>query len=179
MQKIVFDDIDKTKTQLQDDMHSIQLANNKIAQLEANKRAFKTFGLGAGVETVMQSGLDGVHAPLSQLADVESEYTDAINEALGARSRFVIVEDENVASRAIEILKSQGKDRATFLPLNKLKPAPSNLPLPKAPGVIDFAINLIDFDDKYLKALSGKFEGKYVKNAYDPAKGEDGRLQKN
>ncbi len=153
MQKIVFDDIDKTKTQLQDDLYSIQLANKKIAQLEANRQAFKTFGLGAGVETVMQSGLDGVHAPLSQLADVESEYTDAINEALGARSRFVIVEDENVASRAIEILKSQGKDRATFLPLNKLKPAPNNLPLPKMPGVIDFAINLIDFDDKYLKAF--------------------------
>jgi len=153
LQRIVFDDIDKTKTQIQDDIYSIQLANKKIAQLEANRQAFKTFGLGAGVETVMRSGLAGVHAPLSQLADVESEYTDAINEALGARSRFVIVEDENVASRAIEILKSQGRDRATFLPLTKLKPAPNSLVLPKAPGVIDFAINLIDFDDKYLKAF--------------------------
>ncbi len=153
LQKIVFDDIDKTKTQIQDDIYSIQLANKKIAQLEANRQAFKTFGLGAGVETVMQSGLAGVHAPLSQLADVESEYTDAINEALGARSRFVIVEDENVASRAIEILKSQGRDRATFLPLSKLKPAPNNLPLPKIQGVVDYAINLIDFDDKYLKAF--------------------------
>ncbi len=153
LQKIVFDDIDKTKTQIQDDIHSIQLANKKIAQLEANRQAFKTFGLGAGVETIMQSNLSGVHAPLSQLADVDSEYTDAINEALGARSRFVIVEDENVASRAIELLKSQGRDRATFLPLNKLKPAPNNLPMPKGDGVIDFAINLIDFDDKYLKAF--------------------------
>ena len=58
-----------------------------------------------------------------------------------------------MASRALEILKSQGKDRATCLPLNKLKPAPNNLPLPKLDGVIDFAINLIDFDDKYIKAF--------------------------
>ncbi len=153
LQKVVFDDIDKTKTQIQDDMRSIQLANKKIAELEANKRAFKTFGLGAGVETIMQSKIQGVHAPLSQLADVDSEYTYAINEALGGRSRFIVVEDENVASRALEILKSQGKDRATCLPLNKLKPVPNNLPLPKLDGVIDFAINLIDFEDQYIKAF--------------------------
>ena len=144
LQKLVFDDIDKTKAQIQDDMRSIQLANKKIAELEANKRAFRTFGLGAGVETIMQSKIQGVHAPLSQLADVDSEYTYAINEALGGRSRFIVVEDENVASRALEVLKSQGKDRATCLPLNKLKPVPNNLPLPKLDGVIDFAINLID-----------------------------------
>ncbi len=153
LQKLVFDDIDKTKAQIQDDMRSIQLANKKIAELEANKRAFRTFGLGAGVETIMQSKIQGVHAPLSQLADVDSEYTYAINEALGGRSRFIVVEDENVASRALEVLKSQGKDRATCLPLNKLKPVPNNLPLPKLDGVIDFAINLIDFDDKYIKAF--------------------------
>lgn len=122
-------------------------------ELEANKRAFKTFGLGAGVETIMQANLKGVHAPLLQLADVEAEYVDAINEALGGRARFVIVENEHVASQAIEILKSQGRDRATFLPLNKLKPAPNKLALPKDKGVIDFAINLMDFDDKYIDAF--------------------------
>ena len=63
------------------------------------------------------------------------------------------MEDENVAARAIQILKSQGRDRATFLPLNKIKKAPSRLSLPKDEGVIDFAINLIDFDDKYIDAF--------------------------
>ncbi len=153
LQKLTFDSLDKAKAESSDVMYNIQLSNKKISELEANKRAFKTFGLGAGVETIMQSGLKGVHAPLLQLADVEPEYTEAVNEALGARSRFVVVDDEHVASRAIEILKTQGKDRATFLPLNKLKPAPSKLALPKDKGVIDFAINLIDFDDEYLDAF--------------------------
>lgn len=153
LQKLTFDSLDKAKNEINDVMYNIQLSNKKISELEANKRAFKTFGLGAGVETIMQSNLKGVHAPLLQLADVDAEYTDAINEALGGRARFVIVENEHVASQAIEILKSQGKDRATFLPLNKLKPAPSKLPLPKEKGVIDFAINLIDFDDKYIDAF--------------------------
>ena len=153
LQKLTFDSLDKAKNEINDVMYNIQLSNKKISELEANKRAFKTFGLGAGVETIMQSNLKGVHAPLLQLADVDAEYTDAINEALGGRARFVIVENEHVASQAIEILKSQGRDRATFLPLNKLKPAPSKLPLPKEKGVIDFAINLMDFDDKYIDAF--------------------------
>ncbi len=153
LQKLTFDSLDKAKNEINDVMYNIQLSNKKISELEANKRAFKTFGLGAGVETIMQSNLKGVHAPLLQLADVDAEYTDAINEALGGRARFVIVENEHTASQAIEILKSQGRDRATFLPLNKLKPAPSKLPLPKEKGVIDFAINLMDFDDKYIDAF--------------------------
>ncbi len=153
LQKLTFDSLDKTKNETNDVLYNIQLSNKKISELEANKRAFKTFGLGAGVETIMQSNLKGVHAPLLQLADVEAEYSDAINEALGGRARFVIVENEHTASQAIEILKSQGRDRATFLPLNKLKPAPSKLALPKDKGVIDFAINLMDFDDKYIDAF--------------------------
>ena len=153
LQKLTFDSLDKAKNDSVDVMYNIQLSNKKISELEANKRAFKTFGLGAGVETIMQSNLKGVHAPLLQLADVDSEYTDAINEALGSRSRFVIVDNEHVASQAIEILKSQGRDRATFLPLNKLKAAPNKLALPKDKGVIDFAINLMDFDDKYIDAF--------------------------
>lgn len=153
LQKLTFESLDKTKNEINDVTFNIQLSNKKIMELEANKRAFKTFGLGAGVETIMQANLKGVHAPLLQLADVEAEYVDAINEALGGRARFVIVENEHVASQAIEILKSQGRDRATFLPLNKLKPAPNKLALPKDKGVIDFAINLMDFDDKYIDAF--------------------------
>ena len=153
LQKLTFESLDKAKNESGDLMYNIQLSNKKISELEANKRAFKTFGLGAGVETIMQSNLKGVHAPLLQLADVDSEYTDAINEALGNRSRFIVVDNEHVASQALEILKSQGRDRATCLPLNKLKSAPSKLPLPKDKGVVDYAINLLDFDDIYLNAF--------------------------
>ena len=70
LQKLTFESLDKTKNDSNDIMYNIQLSNKKISELEANKRAFKTYGLGAGVETIMQSNLKGVHAPLLQLADV-------------------------------------------------------------------------------------------------------------
>ncbi|MCD8025311.1 MAG: hypothetical protein LUE64_07235, partial [Candidatus Gastranaerophilales bacterium] len=151
--KLTFESLDKTKNELTESAHNIRLSTGKISELEANMRAFKMYGLGAGVETVMQSGLKGVHAPLSELLEVEAEYQEALSEALGGRSRFIVVENEHVASQAVEMLKSLGRDRATFLPLNKLKPAPSKLSLPKEKGVLDFVINLIDFDDKYLNAF--------------------------
>ena len=53
----------------------------------------------------------------------------------------------------MELLNSSRAGRATFIPLNKVKKAPGRLQLPKNSGVIDFAINLVDFDDIYLDAF--------------------------
>ena len=39
------------------------------------------------------------------------------------------------------------------MPLNKIVRCPKSLNLPKEKGVIDYAINLIDFDDEYLNAF--------------------------
>jgi len=153
LQKSAFDELDKTKNEISDNSYNIQLAYRKITEIESKKNALKEFGLGAGVETIMSSNLKGVHAPIMQLAEVEGEYADALSVALGGRSRFVVVENEDVAGRAIELLKSQGRSRATFLPLNKIKKAPQKLTLPKEKGVVDFAVNLIDFDDKYIDAF--------------------------
>ena len=152
VQRITLQELDKVKTQTSDMNYNINLATKKIASMEAKKQAFKEYGLGAGVDLVMSSNLKGVHAPLIQLLDVEAKYQDAINIALGARSRFIVVDDEDVAVRAIDLLKSNDK-RATFLPLNKIHKAPAKLALPRDKGVIDFAINLIDFDDEYLDAF--------------------------
>ena len=152
VQKITLQDLDKVKAQISDMNYNINLATKKITSMEAKKQAFKEYGLGTGVSLVMSSNLKGVHAPLVQLLDVEAKYQDAINIALGARSRFIVVDDENVAVRAIDLLKSND-ERATFLPLNKIHKAPTKLALPKDKGVIDFAINLIDFDDEYLDAF--------------------------
>ena len=58
-----------------------------------------------------------------------------------------------MAQQAIEILKTSGKYRLTFLPLNKLKKASLKIKLPKEKGVIDFAINLVDFKEEYVDAF--------------------------
>ena len=148
-----FEELDKTKTKKDDSQFEINKLFKKITILEANKSAYKQTGSGSGIETVMNAKIKGVIEPLAQLADVEGEYVDAINVAMGSRANSIVVESQDVAYRAIEVLRSIGRDRASFIPLDIIKKAPSRLSLPKEKGVIDFAINLIDFDDKYIDAF--------------------------
>ena len=148
-----FEELDKTKAQKEDTFYKIQKTQQKIAILDANKNAYKSAGQGSGVETVLNAHIKGVHEPLAKLADVDEEYIDAINVAMGARAYSIVVDSQDVAYRAIQVLRSQGRDRASFIPMDIIKKAPSRMVLPKSIGVIDFAINLIDFDDEYLDAF--------------------------
>ena len=103
-----------------------KLYPNEVKEiLDANKNAYKSVGMGSGIETVLNAKIDGVHQPLAQLADVESEYIDAINVAMGARAASIVVDDQDVAYRAIQILRAQGRDRASFIPMSIIKKAPT------------------------------------------------------
>lgn len=153
IQTKTFEELDKTKTQKEDTFYKIQQAQKRIAILDANKNAYKTAGQGSGIQSVLNAHIEGVHQPLAQLADVEGEYIDAINVAMGARAYSIVVDNQDVAYKAIQVLRSLGRDRASFIPLSIIKKTPARLSLPKEKGVIDFAINLIDFDDKYLDAF--------------------------
>ena len=146
-------ELDKTKNEVYDLNHNIQMAYRKVSQLEAQKNAYDEVNFGRAIDTVLNAKLDGVHAPLLQLGKVDKEYSTALEVAMGSRMKNIVVDDEDVARVAIDILKSSNAGVATFLPLNKIGKAPSSLRLPKEKGVVDFAINLIDFEDEYLNAF--------------------------
>ena len=133
--------------------YDLQAARKKIYMLEASKQASEENNLGRAVDTVVNANINGVHAPLVKLGQVEEAYSTALEIAVGARMSHIVVEDEHVAATCIELLKSAGTGRATFVPLNKIVRCPKSLNLPKEKGVIDYAINLIDFDDEYLNAF--------------------------
>lgn len=146
-------DLDTTKNEINDLNYNIQMAYRKISSMEAKKQAAEDANFGRAIDTIMGAKLRGVHAPLVQLGSVDKEYSTAMEVAFGGRMAHVVVDDEHVASVAIELLKSSGAGRATFIPLNKVIKAPTRLSLPKDKGVIDFAINLVDFEDEYLNAF--------------------------
>lgn len=153
MQLNAMHDLDTTKNEISDVNYNIQMAYRKVSTMEAQKIAAEEANFGRAIDTVMNAGLKGVHAPLVKLGKVDKEYSTAMEIAIGGRMTHVVVDDDHIASVAIELLKSSNAGRATFIPLNKIQKAPSKLSLPKDTGVIDFAINLIDFDDIYLNAF--------------------------
>ncbi len=152
MQKNAREDLDKTKNSIDEVNTNINLAYRAVSKLEAQQQMANDF-INKAVDCVMQADIDGVHAPLAQLGKVEGEYATALEIAMGGRMASVVVEDEEVAGICIDVLKNARAGRATFLPLNKIKRAPNNLKAPNINGVIDFAINLIDFDETYRDAF--------------------------
>ncbi len=145
--------LDDTKTAIDDYDHDVRAAYRKFTDMEAQRRAVSASGSSIPITTVMNAHLDGVHAPLMQLGTVDEEYSLALDIAFGGRLAHIVVDDTHAAYVAMELLNSTRAGRATFIPLNKMKKAPGSLHLPKNHGVIDFAINLVDFDDIYLDAF--------------------------
>lgn len=145
--------LDKIKNEISDLTYNINAAYRKIAQMEANKRAAEDAGFGRAIDAVLKADIEGVHDILAKLGKVNDEYSLALEIAMGGRMRNIVVEDDEVASIAIEILKSSQAGRATFLPLNKMKPRPWGMKPPKDTGIIDFAINLVEYDNIYESAF--------------------------
>ncbi len=71
---------------------------------------------------VNNSRIDGVHSYLAKLIETNEKYALALDTTLGYSSNIIIVDDETVAKKAINYLKNNLFGRATFFPLNIIKP---------------------------------------------------------
>ncbi len=168
-QNIIYN-LDKNKNELSDLLYDIQVVQKKILTIEAQKSAYEEVNLGRAVDSILKAKIKGVHMPLLQLGSVEKEYSTALEVAMGARMKNIVVDDEDIARICIEYLKTSRAGAATFLPLNKLKKTPASLRIPKEKGVIDFAVNLIEFEDKYLDAFYYALGETLIVDDYDSAK---------
>ena len=96
--------------------------------------------------------LQGLHGTIAELGKVGGRYSAALEVAAGARLQSIVAASDENASNAIEYLKRSQIGRATFLPLNKLDHGNVSAK-PNHPGVVDYALNLVDFDPKFLGAF--------------------------
>ena len=86
--------------------------------------------------------MDGVHGTIAELGKAPAEYSTALNIAAGNKLQFVVCDDDQIAADAIRYLKEERLGRVTFLPLNKFRPPA--LPPVKEPGIVDYAVNLLE-----------------------------------
>lgn len=147
-------DYGQTKVNLNQAQAKYQEFHREYVQLEARQRAYEEVNFTRAVDTVLKSGMSGVHGTVAQLGDVNPEYALAMEIALGGRIQNIVVDDEQVASEGIRLLQESRAGRATFLPLSKIQSFRGLPPLPRDPGVIDYAVNLIEFDHQYEDVFS-------------------------
>ncbi len=122
------------------------------ARFDALNRLARSFdGAFAGVKAALQwaarEGRAGFQL-VSSLLRVPPELETAIEVALGARLQQIVVEQWADAEAAIAQLKRSGAGRATFLPLDTLRPG-RRLTAPSLPGIRGVASELIEVDERY------------------------------
>ena len=125
------------------------------ARLDVLTRLQTSFaGYYGGVRAVMQAAqkdakLGGIVDIVAALMEAPADLETALETALGGHLQDIVVETWRDAEAAIAFLKTSRAGRATFLPLDSLKPStPALLPKPleKIAGVRGIAADLIRYD---------------------------------
>jgi chromosome segregation protein len=113
-------------------------------------------GLYDGVRSVLRqarssqdapSHLEGIVGTVAELIQVPRELETAVEVALAGQLQSVVVDSWRDAQAAIDHLKRTREGRATFLPLDTLRPARSIRP-PRMDGIIGLASTLVDCEPR-------------------------------
>lgn len=120
-------------------------------------------GLHAGVRAVLEAAgaqgqggrdgrkpgraLEGVLGTVAQLVEVPERYEVALEVALGGHLQDIIVESWSCAEAAIALLRAEKRGRATFLPLDTVRPA-SRIDVPHIDGVVGRGSDLVHAGEK-------------------------------
>jgi chromosome segregation protein len=150
--------LDRLRTEIRD-------TGEDAIRLEAAQQARGESG-GRAMEAVM--AMDGIHGTIAELGKAPKEYATALNVASGNKLHFVVCDDDQIAADAIRYLKESRLGRVTFLPLTRLKPPA--LPPVKEPGIIDYAVNLLEYDPKYDRAFAVALGATVVVDTLDRAR---------
>lgn len=151
----------------------------QLDKMEAHAQAIQeTQGTGI-IEVLHKAKLEGICGLVAQLGRVEPQYQLALEIAAGARLANLVVDDDGVGARAIDLLKQRRAGRATFLPLNKIK-APHFSPIAawnRPEGFIDYARNLIECDDRYEQVFAYVFGSTVIFSTLQQARQEMGQYR--
>lgn len=155
----------KSKTDKADALKDkLEKANRILAEKQSKARMLSDLeknmeGYSGAVKAVMKraesKALSGIHGPLSQLIQVDNEYSTAVEVALGAAMQNIVASTEADAKRAIYYLKDNHLGRATFLPITSIKGRTlDEAGLDDNLGFVAIASDLVTCDNKYKDIVS-------------------------
>jgi len=130
----------------------------QVSRYETMKEMQDDFdGFIVGVKEVLKGArkgqLSGVHGAVAELIAVPEKLEMAVETALGAALQHVVMEDEAVSRQAIAFLKQRQLGRATFLPLDVIRPrqisGSDRGMVEGAEGFVGIGSDLVSYDHKY------------------------------
>ena len=125
-------------------------------------------GLFKGVKEVLASGIKGIDGVLLSIINFNEKFEKAIEAAVPGNLQDIIVEDKEVAKKAIQFLTERKLGRASFLALDTIKPNKREYK-GSMNGVLGLAADLIRADKKYQKVIDFIFGGLLIVENIDIA----------
>ncbi len=150
--------------------------SEEFNKLSAEKRVSDSYnGAGEAVSRILalrDSGqISGIRGSVAELAKVDPGYETALSVAAGGKMQAIIVENDAVAAKCIEYLKSNKLSKATFLPLNKMMPgkprAKAIMVLKRTEG---YATDFLSYAPEYANAFWYVFQDTLVVKSLDTAR---------
>jgi structural maintenance of chromosome 3 (chondroitin sulfate proteoglycan 6) len=111
-------------------------------------------GLAAVRRIARQHRLEGVYGTLAELLEVNERYRRAVEVTAGNSLFHYVVDNDETATKIIEVLQKERAGRITFMPLNRIRPRTGNVP--KANDAIPM-VEKLQFDPIYEKAFQQVF----------------------
>lgn len=153
----------------------------EITRMKARETLQSSTAGGRRVNPAVQALLDrkrgGVYGTIAALGTPKPGFETAFETAAGGSLNDLVVDTRETAIESINFLKEKRLGRARLLPLRRLVTMRKSLASAEAlklHGVIDYAINLVDFDAKYRRAFEYVLGDAVVADNLEALKGVDG-----
>ncbi|OJJ47288.1 hypothetical protein ASPZODRAFT_15969 [Penicilliopsis zonata CBS 506.65] len=111
-------------------------------------------GIAAVRRIKRQYDLGGVYGTLAELFEVNDRYRTAVEVTAGQSLFHYVVDTDETATKVLEILQNEKAGRVTFMPLNRLRSKPINMP--RASDTIPM-IEKLQYDSTYERAFQHVF----------------------
>ncbi|KAE8343496.1 hypothetical protein BDV24DRAFT_129311 [Aspergillus arachidicola] len=129
-------------------------ATNEVDRADRSLSQMMDHNTSRGIAAVRrikrQYNLEGVYGTLAELFDVNDRYRTAVEVTAGQSLFHYVVDSDETATKVLEILQQEKAGRVTFMPLNRLRSRPTNMP--RASDTIPM-IEKLQYDRAYEKAF--------------------------
>ena len=146
--------------------------NSRVKMLTELEKSYE--GYNKAVKLVMneagRGSLRGIRGPVAGLLRVPDRCAVAIETALGGAMQNIVTDTDEDGKNAISLLKRRDGGRATFLPVNTVRPAEfREKGVENEPGFVGMGDRLIGFDPAYANIFSNLLGRVVVAEGMDDA----------
>jgi chromosome segregation protein len=158
--RLVREQADRLGQYLGQEQERREVIHHQLAQRQARLRVLQQLeaegeGYGHGVRAVLKASADGhltgIYGTLGSLIETDDRFVVALQAAMGGAAQDIVTDSERVARQAVRYLQSRGLGRATFLPLDTVRPQvpqPADRDLHRQEGAVGWVMSLIRLPER-------------------------------